>query len=69
MKLLEVPNDIKERYKAQAEQCSVDLILLGLDLLKDAEYNFKGSKNKRLHIEVAIMKLSSIKANLEKKKV
>jgi len=69
VKLLEVPNDIKDKYLEQAGKCSVQFILLGLDLLKDTEFHFKTSKNKRLHVEVSLMKFSSIQSNIEKKKV
>lgn len=68
VRLLEVPSDIKEKYINQSKACPLTFILIGLDLLKDTEFNFKGSKNKRLHIEVALMKLSSILSNIEKKK-
>ncbi len=69
VKLLEVPADIKDKYMAQSQNCDVQFILLALDLLKDTEFHFKSSKNKRLHVEVALMKFSSIKSNIEKKKV
>ncbi|MFK8037083.1 MAG: DNA polymerase III subunit gamma/tau [Crocinitomicaceae bacterium] len=69
LKLLEVPSDIKEAYKTQALNCPTQFILLALDLLKDTEFNFKGARNKRLHVEISLMKLSSIQANLEKKKI
>ncbi|MFD1550549.1 DNA polymerase III subunit gamma/tau [Putridiphycobacter roseus] len=69
LKLLEVPNDIKDKYLAQSKACSVQFILVALNLLKETEHHFKGSKNKRLHVEVSLMKLSSIQSNIEKKKV
>ena len=69
VKLLEVPNDTKDKYIEQSKLCSLEFILVALNLLKDTEFNFKGSKNKRLHVEVALMKLSSIQSNIEKKKV
>ena len=68
VKLLESPADIKDRYLTQSKACSVQFILLALDLLKDTEFNFKGSKNRRLHVEVSLMKFSSIQSNIEKKK-
>jgi DNA polymerase-3 subunit gamma/tau len=67
--LLEVPDEIKANYLEQAKKVDLQFLLLGLDLLRDTEVNFKASKNKRLHVEISLMKFSSIKANLEKKKI
>jgi len=67
--LLEVPEDIKENYLTQAKQVSLQFLLLGLDLLRDTEVHYKASKNKRLHVEISLMKFSSIHSNLEKKKI
>ena len=47
----------------------MQFLLLGLDLLRDTEVHYKASKNKRLHVEISLMKFSSIKSNLEKKKI
>ncbi len=68
VKLLEVPEDIKAKYLEQAKQTSLPFLMLALDLLRDTEVHYKASKNKRLHLEIALMKLSSIQSNLEKKK-
>jgi DNA polymerase-3 subunit gamma/tau len=65
--LLEVPEEIKEKYLTQSRGCSQDFLLLGLDLLRDADMHFKGSKNKRLSVEICLMKLSSIVTTIKSK--
>lgn len=65
--LLEVPDDLKPTYVEQSKKTSIQFILLSLDLLRETETGYKISKNKRLHIEIALMKFSSILSNIEKK--
>lgn len=66
--LLEVPEDIKQKYLSQSKQAGLALILSSLDLLKETEIQYKASNNKKLHVEIALMKFASIQSNLEKKK-
>ncbi len=65
--LMEIPDEIKEKYKSQAQNTSQDFILLALDLLRDTDLHFKASKNKRLSVEICLMKLSSIVSTLKAK--
>lgn len=65
--ILDVPAEIKDRYVEQAQQAPQEFILTALDLLRATESQYKASKNKRLHIEVALMKLCSIVSTLQKK--
>ena len=69
IEILEVPTDLKETYKIQADKAPQEFLLTALDLLRATEEKFKGSKNKRLHVEVTLMKLSSIVSTLKKKEV
>jgi DNA polymerase III subunit gamma/tau len=64
--LLEVPADIKTKYQQQAAQADQEFILVGLDLLRDAEIQFKSAKNKRLIVEISLMKFTSIVSSLKK---
>lgn len=63
--LIEVPSEIKEKYLEQSASTSQSFILLALDLLRDTDLHFKASKNKRLSVEISLMKLSSIEATLK----
>jgi DNA polymerase III subunit gamma/tau len=67
--LLEVPSEIKTRYQEQSAKADSEFILVGLDLLRDAEVNFKSTKNKRLLVEISLMKFSSILSTLKKQLV
>ena len=69
LSLLEVPNDIKAKYQAQAASADQEFILVGLDLLRDAEIQFKSAKNKRLIVEISLMKFTSIVSTLKKQAV
>lgn len=64
--LLDIPEEIKQKYLDQANQITHDFVLTGLDLLRATESGYKASKNKRLHVELCLMKLSSIMNSLEK---
>lgn len=69
VELLEVPAEIKEQYIQQSSHSSQEFILLALDLLRDTEIHYKASKNKRLSIEITLMKLCSIPSTLKTKAV
>jgi len=64
--LLEVSDNIKEKYKKQSTSCSPAFILEALDIANKCDINYKISKNQRLHVELTLMKLCSINS-LEKK--
>ena len=55
--LLEVADDFKQKYLQAAQQISIGWLIAALNLLNDAEINYKQARNKRLHVELAIIKL------------
>jgi len=57
IQLLEISENLIERYKDQAAIISSSFLLTGLDVLNNADVNYRTSKNKRLHVELAILKL------------
>jgi DNA polymerase-3 subunit gamma/tau len=67
--ILDVPIELKETYIAQAEKAPSEFMLTGLDLLRATESQYKASRNKRLHVEVALMKFCSILSTLKNKEV
>ena len=69
IELLEVPSDIKDRYLEQSGKAEPDFILSALDVIRSVESQYKASKNKRLHVEIGLMKLSSIISNLKNQAV
>ena len=66
--LMEVSSQLKARYTKQAERCSTEFLLKSLDIANECDINFRSANNKRLHIEVALMKMVS-KVESEKPKV
>ena len=64
--LLEVGQATKEKYVQQAGNCSVDFLYEALKIINDSEQQYRAAKNKRLHIEFALIRLARIVT--EKKK-
>lgn len=64
IQLLEVGNNIKEKYKEQASKASMPLLLKGLNILSRADVQYKSSKNPRLLVELSLMQLCSINSDL-----
>lgn len=65
IKLLEVAKSVAQKFMSQSEQCSQGLLLNGLNLLNKCELDYKSSKNQRLHVELALMKLCHIQSVLD----
>jgi len=66
LQLLEVGDDIRARYQQQAQVCSTDFLFLGLKITNDCDLDYRISKNKRLLVELALIRLCQL--NDEKKK-
>jgi len=58
--LLEVSDQVKNEYNEQAQQISTSFILTALQIITQADQHYKSSKNQRLHVELALMKLAKI---------
>ena len=60
LKLLDTSETVIERYKNQSTVISAAFLISGLNILNAADVNYRASKNKRLHVELALMKLCYI---------
>ena len=58
--LMEVSKQLQERYIRQAECCDTAFLLRSLDLANECDINFRSANNKRLHLEVALMKMVEV---------
>ena len=58
--LLEVSENVKNKFKDQAERSSTSFLLSGLNMINQCDQGYKQSKNQRLHIELCLMKLSQL---------
>ncbi|MEA1897820.1 MAG: DNA polymerase III subunit gamma/tau [Bacteroidota bacterium] len=55
--LLEAGAGFKERYLGQSSSTSADFLFHALEILSVADFQFKTSKNQRLHTELTLIKL------------
>jgi len=63
--LLEVAEDFKQKYLETAQKVDAGYIISALNVLNDAEINYKQARNKRLHVELTIIKLCYLQQALE----
>ncbi|MEJ8816560.1 DNA polymerase III subunit gamma/tau [Lacibacter sp. H407] len=70
--LLEVVESFKDKYTSASKKTSASYIISALNVLNEAEINYKQARNKRLHVELALIKLTYLQQALDltdKKKV
>jgi len=60
VQLLNVGGEIKERYKQQAQAAEHDFLLKALEISNECDYQYKLSQNKRLLIELAIIRIAQL---------
>ena len=58
--LLEVSDNVRAKFAQQSQQCRLPLIIKYLEIASDAEYRYRDASNKRLFIEVTLMKLANL---------
>jgi DNA polymerase III subunit gamma/tau len=58
--LIQVSESARARYLQQSEQTSVSFLLSALNICNQCDINYKSSRNQRLHVELALMKLSKL---------
>ena len=61
--LMEVSEATRVQFGQQAAACGVALLLRWLEIASDYEYRYKDSNNKRLFVEVALMRLATLVTN------
>jgi DNA polymerase-3 subunit gamma/tau len=69
VKLMEVGAGIREKYLAQSGQVSLAFIYEGLEICNQADIQFRASRNQRLSIELALVKLANLSGVSKKKTV
>lgn len=60
IQLLEVGADIGERYQKQAQNCTPDFIFNALKISNDCDLDYRISKNKRLLVELMLIRLCQL---------
>lgn len=64
-KLLNVSENYKDKYKNQSAICDLSFLLNALNINNQFDIEYKTSKNQRLHIELALLKLCHIKSIID----
>jgi DNA polymerase-3 subunit gamma/tau len=63
--LLELTDSLKERYRTQAHISPSSFLLTAMNLCNDCDINFRMARNKRLHVEMALIKMTYINRAVE----
>lgn len=69
VKLLEVSEQIRQRYLEQAAALSSGMLLSALNIANQCEIQYKSSKNPRLQVELALIKMCHIRSALKLSKL
>lgn len=62
IKLLEVSETIKARYLQQSQAASASFLLSAMNIANQCEIGYKQSKNQRLQVELALLKMSNLQS-------
>ena len=65
IKLMEVSKTIQEKYINQSSQCSVTFLLRALDFANNCAIEYRNSSNRRLCVELALLKIANIMKKLQ----
>jgi DNA polymerase-3 subunit gamma/tau len=57
-RLLETVEEFKQKYLTEAKNCETAYLISALNVLNESEIQYKAARNKRLHVELALIKLS-----------
>lgn len=63
VKLLETSPSIRQRYKEQAVTAPLRFLYEALEIGSQCMLNFRSSKNQRLHVELALLRMCSLSAD------
>ena len=63
--LLEVVESFRDRYITIGKSADTAWLISGLNTLNEAEINYKSARNKRLHVELALIKLCYLNQALQ----
>jgi DNA polymerase-3 subunit gamma/tau len=63
--LLEAVEGFREKYISTAKKISAAYLVSALNVLNETEINYKAARNKRLHVELALIKLCYLQQAIE----
>lgn len=65
LNLLEASEDLKQKYQQQVFKANENFLLNALNILNDCDIHYKTARNKRLHVELALLKICFLNTQLE----
>lgn len=63
--LLEVVESFRQRFAETARRTDAGYLVASLNILNESEINYRGARNKRLHVELALIKLCYLRQAFE----
>lgn len=66
LQLIEAGPEVAQRYKEQAAQCTPYFLYNAVMLANDCDFNYRNSRNKRLSVEIAIVKICQLTCPVQK---
>jgi DNA polymerase III subunit gamma/tau len=63
--LLEAVESFREKYISTAKNIAASFLISALNIINEAEINYKAARNKRLHVELVIIKLCYLQQAIE----
>ena len=63
--LLEVVENFRDKYISTAKKTNTAWLISALNVLNETEINYKAARNKRLHVELALIKLTYLQQAIE----
>lgn len=63
--LLEVVEGMQTKYVQAAEKSGISFLVSALNILNESEINYKMARNKRLHVELTLIKLNFLQQAIE----
>ncbi len=67
VKIMEVSENVKLRYSEQANSSSAEFLIGAINILSEADSDYKNSRNQRLLVELVLLKLCHLGTGAEKK--
>ena len=60
VQLLEVSEQLRQRYLAQSQDCAMPFLLKALEINNQCDIDYRAANNKRLHLEIALLKMCAL---------
>ena len=60
VQLLEVSEQLKQRYLAQSQTCPLPFLIKALEINNKCDIDYRAANNKRLHMEIALLKMCGL---------